>query len=30
MDAGVASRVVGATAGVDVVDIAYRSERSGP
>ena len=29
-DAGVASRVVGATAGVDVVDIAYRSERSGP
>jgi UDP-N-acetylmuramoyl-L-alanyl-D-glutamate--2,6-diaminopimelate ligase len=30
MDAGVASRVVGATAGVDVVDVAYRSERSGP
>jgi UDP-N-acetylmuramoyl-L-alanyl-D-glutamate--2,6-diaminopimelate ligase len=32
MDAGVASRVTGATAGadVDVVDIAYRSERSGP
>jgi UDP-N-acetylmuramoyl-L-alanyl-D-glutamate--2,6-diaminopimelate ligase len=30
MDAGVASRVVGATAGVDVVDIAYRSERCGP
>ena len=30
MDAGVASRVVGATPGVDVVDIAYRSERSGP
>jgi UDP-N-acetylmuramoyl-L-alanyl-D-glutamate--2,6-diaminopimelate ligase len=30
MDAGVASRVIGATAGVDVVDIAYRSERSGP
>jgi UDP-N-acetylmuramoyl-L-alanyl-D-glutamate--2,6-diaminopimelate ligase len=29
-DAGVASRVVGATAGVDVVDIAYRSERAGP
>jgi UDP-N-acetylmuramoyl-L-alanyl-D-glutamate--2,6-diaminopimelate ligase len=29
-DAGVASRVVGATAGVDVVEIAYRSERSGP
>ena len=29
-DAGVASRVVGATAGVDVVDIAYRSERCGP
>ena len=29
-DAGVASRVVGATPGVDVVDIAYRSERSGP
>ena len=30
MDAGVASRVIGATAGVDVVDIAYRSERCGP
>jgi UDP-N-acetylmuramoyl-L-alanyl-D-glutamate--2,6-diaminopimelate ligase len=30
MDAGVASRVVGATAGVDVVDVAYRSERCGP
>jgi UDP-N-acetylmuramoyl-L-alanyl-D-glutamate--2,6-diaminopimelate ligase len=30
MDAGVASRVIGATADVDVVDIAYRSERSGP
>jgi UDP-N-acetylmuramoyl-L-alanyl-D-glutamate--2,6-diaminopimelate ligase len=32
MDAGVASRMSGATAGadVDVVDIAYRSERSGP
>src|SRR3979409_2253079 len=32
MDAGVASRVTGARAGadVDVVDIAYRSERSGP
>jgi UDP-N-acetylmuramoyl-L-alanyl-D-glutamate--2,6-diaminopimelate ligase len=29
-EAGVASRVVGATAGVDVVDIAYRSERCGP
>jgi UDP-N-acetylmuramoyl-L-alanyl-D-glutamate--2,6-diaminopimelate ligase len=29
-EAGVASRVVGATAGVDVVDIAYRSDRSGP
>jgi UDP-N-acetylmuramoyl-L-alanyl-D-glutamate--2,6-diaminopimelate ligase len=29
-DAGVASRVTGATAGVDVVDIAYRSERCGP
>ena len=29
-EAGVASRVVGATAGVDVVDIAYRSERWGP
>jgi UDP-N-acetylmuramoyl-L-alanyl-D-glutamate--2,6-diaminopimelate ligase len=29
-DAGVASRVTGATAGVDVVDIAYRAERSGP
>jgi UDP-N-acetylmuramoyl-L-alanyl-D-glutamate--2,6-diaminopimelate ligase len=29
-DAGVASRVIGATAGVDVVDIAYRSERCGP
>jgi UDP-N-acetylmuramoyl-L-alanyl-D-glutamate--2,6-diaminopimelate ligase len=30
MDAGVASRVTGATDGVDVVDIAYRSERTGP
>ena len=30
MDADVASRVTGATDGVDVVDIAYRSERSGP
>jgi UDP-N-acetylmuramoyl-L-alanyl-D-glutamate--2,6-diaminopimelate ligase len=29
-EAGVASRVIGATSGVDVVDIAYRSERSGP
>ena len=29
-DAGVASRVIGATSGVDVVDIAYRSERCGP
>ena len=29
-DAGVASRVVGALDGIDVVDIAYRSERSGP
>ncbi len=29
-DAGVASRVVGEVAGIDVVDIAYRSERSGP
>ena len=29
-DAGVASRVIGATAGVDVVDIAYRAERCGP
>ena len=29
-EAGVASRVLGATAGVDVVDIAYRSERCGP
>ena len=29
-DAGVASRVTGATAGVDVLDISYRSERSGP
>jgi UDP-N-acetylmuramoyl-L-alanyl-D-glutamate--2,6-diaminopimelate ligase len=29
-EAGVASRVVGATAGVDVVEIAYRSERCGP
>ena len=29
-EAGVASRVIGATAGVDVVDIAYRSERCGP
>ncbi|MDX6572733.1 MAG: UDP-N-acetylmuramoyl-L-alanyl-D-glutamate--2,6-diaminopimelate ligase [Gaiellales bacterium] len=29
-DAGVASRVTGATTGVDVLDIAYRSERSGP
>jgi UDP-N-acetylmuramoyl-L-alanyl-D-glutamate--2,6-diaminopimelate ligase len=29
-DAGVASRVTGATAGVDVVDIAYRSERCAP
>jgi hypothetical protein len=28
-DAGVASRVVGEVAGIDVVDIAYRSERSG-
>ena len=29
-DAGVASRVIGATAGVDVVDVAYRAERCGP
>ena len=29
-EAGVGSRVVGATAGVDVVDVAYRSERCGP
>jgi UDP-N-acetylmuramoyl-L-alanyl-D-glutamate--2,6-diaminopimelate ligase len=29
-DAGVASRVTGATAGADVVDIAYRAERCGP
>jgi UDP-N-acetylmuramoyl-L-alanyl-D-glutamate--2,6-diaminopimelate ligase len=29
-DAGVASPVTGAATGVDVVDIAYRSERSGP
>jgi UDP-N-acetylmuramoyl-L-alanyl-D-glutamate--2,6-diaminopimelate ligase len=29
-EAGVASRVLGATEGVDVVDIAYRSERCGP
>ena len=29
-EAGVASRVLGATDGVDVVDIAYRSERCGP
>jgi UDP-N-acetylmuramoyl-L-alanyl-D-glutamate--2,6-diaminopimelate ligase len=29
-DAGVAARVIGATSGVDVVDIAYRSERCGP
>jgi UDP-N-acetylmuramoyl-L-alanyl-D-glutamate--2,6-diaminopimelate ligase len=29
-DAGVASRVIGAAAGVDVVDIAYRAERCGP
>jgi len=29
-DAGVAPRVIGATAGVDVVDVAYRAERCGP